>query len=341
MLRSAVLGAGALGTILGVMGTLAGEDVVLIDANRDHVAALNRDGATITGKLNFNRVPVRAILPEEMVGTYDLVFVLTKQTANPVAIPRLLPHLHEKSIVCVLQNGIPEEYVASVVGKERTIGGSIMWGAEQREPGKVFCTTAGDLMTIDIGTLDGQVTEPLRVVERWLQCQGKVTISSNLVGVKWMKLWVNAGMSGMSAALGSTYGELCDSDGAMACVAHIADEVVRVSRAKGVRMEGVISGYTAQDLTFDTPEGRAHTIECVRKVHRVQDRQKASMLVDMEKGRPSEIDYIDGEVARQGRLVGVPTPFCDTVVRIVKDFEAGKIPMPTMANLEQFPPLPF
>lgn len=336
-MRAAILGAGALGTILGVMGTIAGEDVVLIDTNQAHVAALNANGATITGNLDHKSIPVKAIIPDEMEGFYDLVFVLTKQTANQKAIPGLLKHLHKDSIVCVLQNGVPEEYVASVVGPERTIGGSIMWGAEQWEPGRVVCTTAGDLMTIDIGTLDGRDTQKLRIVERWLQCQGKVTISHNLTGVKWMKLWVNSGMSGMSAALGCTYGNLCDRDEAMRCVAHIADEVVRVSRAKGIEMEGVITGYGVQDLTFETVADREHTIACIRKVHGVQVMQKASMLMDMEKGRPCEIDFINGEVSKQGALHNVPTPFCDTVVSIVKDFEAGRTPMPTMENLKLFP----
>ncbi|MBQ4650975.1 MAG: 2-dehydropantoate 2-reductase [Firmicutes bacterium] len=336
-MRAAILGCGALGTILGAKASLAGHDCTMIDANKEHVDALNKYGATITGQLDHKNVPVKAITPDQMEGKYDLVFLLTKQTANKVAVPNLLNYLHEKSIVCTLQNGVPEESVDEMVGGNRTMGGCIMWGGEQWEPGKVVCTTAGELMTIDIGSISGEITEDVRKVEEWLQCQGKVTVSENLMGVRWMKLWVNAGMSGMSASLNCTYGDICQNDEAVRCAAHIADEVVRVSRAKGIKMEGVIKGYNADDLTFDTKEGLEHTIACIRKVHMLQPAQTASMLQDMKKGRPCEIDFIDGEVTKNGAKYGVPTPYADTVVRIVKEFEAGKRPMPTMDNLKEFP----
>jgi len=109
-MRMAIMGAGSLGTIIGALITKGGREIELIDINKEHVDALNNSGARITGFLDLC-VPVKAIVPSEMTGTYDLVFLLTKQVYNKTTLAQLLPHLSEDSIVCTLQNGVPEDYV--------------------------------------------------------------------------------------------------------------------------------------------------------------------------------------------------------------------------------------
>ena len=133
-MKTAIVGAGALGIIIGALMTSNGKEVDLIDSFKENVDALNANGATVTGNLALHH-PVKALTPEEMTGTYDLIFLLTKQTANETALPALLPHLHKDSIVCTLQNGVPENSVASYVGKERTIGGAVGFGATWLKPG--------------------------------------------------------------------------------------------------------------------------------------------------------------------------------------------------------------
>ncbi len=94
-MRIALMGVGSLGTIIGAFLYKNGQEITLIDANKEHVDALNKNGATISGKIDMN-VPVKAILPEEMEGKYDIVFYLVKQTYNEVALKQLLPHLKER-----------------------------------------------------------------------------------------------------------------------------------------------------------------------------------------------------------------------------------------------------
>jgi 2-dehydropantoate 2-reductase len=95
-MRAAIMGVGSLGTIMGALMTKNGADVILIDANKEHVNAMNAAGAKIVGKLNLT-VPVKAITPIEMTGIYDVVFYLVKQTANSVALKQLLPHWARKA----------------------------------------------------------------------------------------------------------------------------------------------------------------------------------------------------------------------------------------------------
>lgn len=133
-MRLAIMGAGSIGTVLGAYIAKSGRQIDLIDANREHVNALNANGAHVIGKSDFV-VPVHALVPEDMVGVYDLVIYMVKQTFNDSALKQLLPHLHENSIVLTLQNGIPELAVAEYVGKERTMGGTVGWGATWISPG--------------------------------------------------------------------------------------------------------------------------------------------------------------------------------------------------------------
>ena len=115
--------------------TKNGCDVEMVDSYQAHVEALNEKGAHIVGTVDFT-VPVKAITPEQMEGIYDIVFLFTKQTANDVVLPNLLPHLGPDSTVCTLQNGVPEPFVAGYVGESRTVGGTVLWGATFVGPGE-------------------------------------------------------------------------------------------------------------------------------------------------------------------------------------------------------------
>ena len=334
--RVAILGAGSLGTIMGAVVAQKGGDFVLIDTNREHVDSLNKNGATVTGFLEMENVPVKAITPEQMDGIYDIVIVLTKQTANKKALTNLLPYLSENSVVCTLQNGIPEESVAEIVGKERTVGGTVGWGGGWLKPGVAQLYTKPEHMRIEIGSLDGQITDKVKRVEAFLKLAGDVEINTNLSGIRWSKLLMNSALSGMSAALGCTFGDIIDDDKAVACAAHVADELIRVSRKKDIKMEIIIPGKDFYELQFDDKKGRDHAIAFLREVYDVHRPQKASMMQDMEKGLPCEIDYINGIVCTNGGAFGIDTPMNDNIVKIVKAFEAKELPFPTMKNLDMF-----
>ncbi|TGE34831.1 hypothetical protein E4K67_28570 [Desulfosporosinus fructosivorans] len=162
-MRTAIMGVGSLGTIAGALITKNGGDVILIDANKEHVKALNEKGATITGTMELN-IPVKAITPDEMTGVYDVVLYLVKQTYNEVALKQLLPHLGPDSVVCTLQNGVPEEAVAEIIGKERTLSGTVGWGATYVGPGVSMLTSDPNKMSYDIGELDGSIRERTKKV---------------------------------------------------------------------------------------------------------------------------------------------------------------------------------
>lgn len=324
-MKLAVMGAGSLGIVVGALIAKSGQDVVLIDIDERNVEALNRQGARVTGSLDL-AVPVRAILPSQMAGFYDVAFLLTKQTYNEAALTALLPHLTPDSTVCTLQNGVPEDFVASFVGAARTIGGTVGFGATWLEPGVSILTSARDAFenfAFDIGEMDGGLTPQIHRIRDILSTVGGCHIVENLMPIRWTKLLTNATFSGVSAALGCLFGDVLGNRRAMDFLSHVADETIKVAHSNGfslVRMQG-------EDMEFlelrpgDTPESK---MEFYQRAWSRHAKLKASMLQDLEKGRKTEINQINGYVCHKGRASGVGTPCNDLVVELVSEAEATR-----------------
>lgn len=336
-MKVAIMGVGSLGTILGAYISKAGKEIDLIDVNQAHVDALNRRGATIIGTTLFN-TPAKAITPDQMEGIYDLVFYMTKQTYNDTALAQLKPHLDGHSVVCTLQNGLPEPAVAATLGENRTIGCTVGWGATWIAPGVSELTSNPNHMEFDVGSIDGTITDGVKLAHSYLELMCHTNILTNLMGVRWTKLLTNATFSGMSAALGCTFGEVLDDPFAMRCIAHIANETINVATAAGVKMEPIFGFHLDELLHFNNEEQRKATMDTYPKVWTPHRALKASMLQDLEKGRRCEIDAINGVVCSFGRKHGVPTPVNDKVSEIVHAAEDGKLKC-EFSNLELFKPV--
>ena len=154
-MKTAIYGAGSLGTVLGAYLAKAGVDVDLITRNREHVEALNRDGAKIIGTVNMT-VPVHALTPDEMTEKYELIILLTKQLDNVNVLKNLQKNMTDDCIVCTLQNGLPELSVSEVVGEDRTMGCTVAWGATLHGKGVSELTSKPDSMSFGLGRMNGQ-----------------------------------------------------------------------------------------------------------------------------------------------------------------------------------------
>ncbi|OBA04110.1 2-dehydropantoate 2-reductase [Paenibacillus polymyxa] len=336
-MRIAVLGAGSLGTIVGAYLAAGGMDVELIDAYKAHVDTLNQIGAKVVGTTEF-QAKVKAIIPEHKSGKYDLVLLLTKQLYNDSVLKELLPFLRDDSVVCSLQNGIPEKNVASIVGEERVIAGSVEFGATFIEPGVSSLTTEYTQFkkyAFQIGELNGEVTERIQRIKSALDLVGGTHISDNLVGTKWSKLLINNAFSGLSAALNGAYGDILDNEISIVCAVHIADETIKLGHVNGVKF-AKMGGFDIESLELrrenDIPE-RVQTFRVVMEPSRLL---KASMLQDLEKKRKTEIDYINGVVPKMAEGTGISTPFNDLVVAQVKSAEESQTVPDFDTNLKAF-----
>lgn len=321
-MRIAIVGAGSIGTIVGAYLADGGMNVELIDAYQEHVNTLNQTGAKVIGTTQFQS-KVKAITPEQKSGTYDLVLLLTKQLDNDSVLKQLLPHLHEDSMICSLQNGIPEDNVASIVGVDRVIAGSVEFGATFMEPGVSSLSTAYSQFkqyAFQIGELNGAYTERIKRVKDVLELVGGTHISDNLIGTKWSKLLINCAFSGLSAALNNTYGDILDHDVSIQSAVYIANETIKAGHAHNVSF-ATLHGFDMSSLELKRKEDIPERIQTLRKLIEPSRLLKASMLQDLEKKRKTEINYINGIVSIKAKEVGIATPFNDLVVELIEAAE--------------------
>lgn len=333
-MRAAIYGAGSLGTILGAFITKNGGQIELINRNRAHIEALQQKGATVTGTLNFVQ-KVTAYTPDKMEGIYDIIFLMTKQQHNGEVVTFLKDFLAPDGVVVTLQNGIPELQIGEIVGENRVLGCTVAWGATLKEPGVCELTSSPDSLTFSLGSLSGRENPKLQQVKGLLEMMGPVELDANFIGTRWSKLLINSAFSGMSAVLGCTFGQAAKDKASRKVVQALIKECIDVCAAGGIKIEPVQGKDIVKLLDYHNPIKKAISNFIIPIAIRKHALLKASMLQDLEKGKLTEVDAINGVVSAFGRKVGCPTPMNDKVVEIVHKIEKGEL-APGFANLALF-----
>ncbi len=333
-MKIAIYGAGSLGTVLGAYLSKAGVSVDLITRNKEHVEALNRDGAKIIGKVNMT-VPVHALTPEQMTEKYELVILLTKQLENKNILENLKKNMTDDCIVCTMQNGLPELSVSQVVGEDRTMGCTVAWGATLHGHGVSELTSEPDSMSFGLGRMNGKKDEKLMYVKSVLEKMCPVVIEDNFMGVRWSKLLINASFSGMSAVTGGTFGEAAGRKDSRVCCQNIIKECIDVAAAAGIKIEPVQGKDIVKLLDYSNPLKKKFAYILIPICIKKHAALRASMLQDLEKGKKCEIDAINGVVCAYGKKYGVKTPYNDKVCEIIHGIEDGKY-KPSFDNVRLF-----
>ena len=323
-MRAAIYGAGSLGTILGAYITKNGGKIELINRNKAHVEALQKKGAKVTGTVEFSQ-PVKAYTPAEMSGTYDIIFLMTKQQQNSEVVNYIKDFLAPDGVIVTLQNGIPEIEIGEIVGDDRVLGCTVAWGATMKKPGVCELTSAPDSLTFSLGSLQTIPNAHINEVKALLELMGPVEIDNNFIGSRWSKLLINSAFSGMSAVLGCTFGEAASNKASRRIVQAIIKECIDVCAAGNIKIEPVQGKDIVKLLDYKNRIKKAFSFFIIPIAIRKHAKLKASMLQDLEKGKKTEVDAINGVVGTYGRKVGVPTPANDTVVSIIHRIENGEL----------------
>lgn len=333
-MRAAIYGAGSLGTILGAYITKNGGKIELINRNKAHVEALRNNGARVTGTVEFSQ-PVKAYTPDEMSGEYDIIFLMTKQQQNNEVVTYLKKFLAEDGVIVTLQNGIPELQIGDIIGEERVLGCTVAWGATMKEPGVCELTSAPDSLTFSLGSLQVEPNAHIKEVKALLELMGPVEIDRNFIGSRWSKLLINSAFSGMSAVLGCTFGEAAGNKDSRRIVQALIKESIDVCAAGNIRIEPVQGKDIVKLLDYKGRIKKAISFFIIPIAIRKHAKLKASMLQDLEKGKKTEVDAINGVVSKFGRKVNTPTPMNDKVVEIIHRIENGEL-KPSFENLKFF-----
>lgn len=292
-MKVVIAGAGALGSAIG--GTLAcgGMEVALISANAAHVAAIGERGLTLVSPAGEQvvRAIARADYDGLAPGWADVVIVLVKSAETRAAIEAARPVIGAGSVVFSLQNGLGhEDVLACVIGPDQVLGGKTYAGGVMLAPGRVQASVAGKV-TIIGEPAGGNSARAERIAEAFSGAGVPTKVSSNMRGTIWDKLLVNVATGALSALTRMTYGEMYARDDLRACALAAVDEAMAVARAQGVVLS-IPDAATAWTMAAQGLPGNFRT----------------SMLQSLEKGRCTEIDFINGAVAERGRALGIPVP---------------------------------
>ncbi|MBE5782533.1 MAG: 2-dehydropantoate 2-reductase [Clostridiales bacterium] len=322
MKRYAIYGAGSLGTVLGAFITKNGEKIDLINRNKAHVAALNEKGAHITGTVDMT-VPVHAITPDQMEGKYDVILLLTKQLENDQVVTMLKDYLLEDGVIVTLQNGLPEPGIAKIIGENRTMGCTVEWGAALIAPGECALTSQVDSLSFHMGKMPGISKAQYDTVKALLEKMCPVHEEENLLGARWSKLLINATFSGLGTVMGGTFGSVSGSKAGQRVAIRCMKECIDVGHAMKVTFAPVQGKDITKLFYYKGALKRAigcRLIPIAMKKHRAIE---PSMLQDLKKGKPCEVDAINGAVCRAGKELGVPTPINDRIVRFIHQIQEG------------------
>jgi 2-dehydropantoate 2-reductase len=344
--RIAIVGAGALGGYVG--GNLAhlGHDVTLIDPWPQHVEAirsrgLELDGITPEEKFTARPKILHLMEVQSLIRTpVDVAMVAVKSYDTLWATALIAPYLSERGFVVSLQNCMNEETIAGVVGWGRVVGAiAAMISVDLYEAGRIRKTAAkgGDKHTVfRIGEPHGGITPRVAELVEWFRGIDSAKATTNLWGERWSKLVQNGMGNGVSAATGLPGGECLRNERIRRFQIALAAEGIRVGEALGYQLEKIRGA--APELYLRATDGDAPALSEIEALIVPQagsnprgDIQRPSMAQDILKGRRTEIDAMNGFIARRGAEVGVPAPSHRKLTEIVTRVERGELrPSPSL-----------
>jgi len=303
-MKIAIVGAGAMGSLFGGLLMEGGWCVSLLTRREEDAEEINRRGVRLEGLGGERTLPVPASAEPETVAGAELILMAVKAYDTAAAIRGIVDFVGSEAAVLTLQNGLGNvETIAAAVGLERTLGGVTAHGATRLGVGHVRHAGRGETVLGEVrGGLSPRATQ---LAERFTQAGIETRATADVAAALWGKLLVNVGINALGAITGWPNGRLAEAEATRAIMAAAVTEAVQVARARGLSFE---------------PEA---AIAKVEEVCRATAQNLNSMLQDLQRGRRTEIDAINGAIAAESTRLGVPTPVNWTLTQLVRALEGN------------------
>ena len=295
-----VFGAGAIGSWLGGLLAKAGNDVTLV-ARSEHAAVIAARGLTVSGKTELVARP-KAVLRADEADVPDVVLLTVKAYDTKRAIPQMGPLVGARTAVVSLQNGLGNvEALADAFDERQVFAGVTTHGVTFVEPGHVRHAGVGYFM---VGSPYDQHERAQELVDLFRAAGiADAQRTPRVFGELWAKVVVNASINPLTAITGLPNGALLRVPALRELMQRTAEEAIDVAKADDA------------ELPEDDLLARA------RRVAELTATNKSSMLQDVERGKPTEIDAICGEIVARGAKHGIDTPVNLALRALVKGIE--------------------
>jgi 2-dehydropantoate 2-reductase len=332
-----IWGAGAIGGSVGAALIRAGEDVLFVDRAADHVAALNRNGLQITGPVEAYRVAAKAVVPADVEGTYDRIFLCTKAHDTAAATRSLLLHLADDGYVASLQNGLNERVIADIAGAKRTVGCFVNFGADYMEPGIVHYGGRGAVV---VGEIDGKETERVRALHRLFMLFDRGAIlTDNIWGYLWSKMIYGAQLFA-TAVTNEGIADLFAERRYRPLFTRLAHEIAAVAAAEGVRLEAFNGFDPKAFLPGASPAETERSFDEMVAHNRRSAKSHSGIWRDLVvRKRKTEVDAQLGPAVEIGRQHGIELPITSRTIAMIHEIESGSRQL-SSSNLDELDRLP-
>jgi len=319
-----VVGAGAIGGVTAAFLKKAGWNVKIVCKHQEIADRCAEPGIHVFGKKGEDHVQLRALKNiTDLNGPQDVTLLATKATECVDAARELLPFLRGDSILVSLQNGICEQALAAIVGRERVMGCVVGWGATMHGSGELEVTSDGEFV---IGAIDGKPDHRLQLAQEMLNTVMPTRISDNIMGELYSKLIVNSCINALAAITGLTLGQMLAMKKVRKIFIELMREMMAVADAMDITVEpgggGKIDYYRLLAQHGRIADFKRHLL--IRVIGFKYRQVKPSSLQSLERGRKTEIDFLNGYVCEEGRRLGVSTPLNENAVAVIKEIESGE-----------------
>lgn len=302
-MRITILGCGAMGSIYAALLASAGHSVVAVSSNAAHVDAINRQGLRVSGASGDRTVAIKAYtaLPD---AASDLLVIAVKGGSIEAAVAAAKPHVGEQCLILTMQNGLgTAEQVANQLGGERLIVGIAQgFGASCPAPGHAH---HNGMKAIRMGAYATLASDQVEQVAGIFAAAGfDAAAVADIQAMQWEKLICNVAYSALAALTGMTVGEIMNDPIIGETSRQAAVEAWQVANALGVAIDVADPVQHVRDFAARMPDA------------------KPSVLLDVQAGRRSEIDIINGAIPRCAASVCLQAPVNETLTRLVLNLEA-------------------
>lgn len=323
-LRILMIGAGAIGGNTAGLIAKAGNDITVVTRHEDTAELIRKNGIKISGVLGNFTIPMKAFARvSDLTGLFDVVFVATKAYDMPAVTKKILPLIHEKSLVVSMQNGICTDEMAAIVGEHRTVGCVIGFGATMVERGKLIITSNGEFIIGSIAKTNQPNLKPLQEI---LNNVFPTVISEDIYSELYSKLIINSCITSLGAICGLKLGAMLKIKTARNIFMMIIKEAMNVAKCLNLQVPpygGRLDYYTLiKDKTWWSRFKAQLIITIVGKKYK---NLKSSSLQSLERGQLTEIDFFNGYIVKKAQEVGIETPINSRLLEMVKQIEQKKL----------------
>lgn len=323
-MKTLIVGVGALGGLIAARLRATGSPVWLAARTAEAAASLKASGLVVTGVGGAASVRVEDVAAvDDYRGrdAFELIVLATKAHDAIDVAPKLPGLLGPGGTLLPIQNGFVAQAIADRLGGDRVLGGLSNLGASMTSLGVYEQRNAGHLL---VGELPGGESERCEQVRRWLGRAVEVRSTPNLRGAVWSKLLLNCSVTTIGAISGQTMRRYIASPEGRELFDRTYDEALSVALASGARPERMLVEPIPPGWNGRSVPGEAHEAWLGRVLNGYGD-VKPSMLQDFERGRTTEVDFVNGHVVAVGGELGVRTPANAAIVRTVREITSGQL----------------